>query len=91
MADTGSKRKREDGKHVGFGKLILFGEHFVVYKVPALVAAVADYTECSVKISEGKGVTIIDERPAVPGYKVSPGRALVHSEPQDFSQVNQLT
>mmetsp|Transcript_28408 Transcript_28408/g.67838 ORF Transcript_28408/g.67838 Transcript_28408/m.67838 type:complete len:322 (+) Transcript_28408:100-1065(+) len=70
MADTGSKRKREDGKHVGFGKLILFGEHFVVYKVPALVAAVADYTECSVKISEGKGVTIIDERPAVPGYKV---------------------
>jgi mevalonate kinase len=24
-----------------YGKLILFGEHFVVYKVPALVCAVA--------------------------------------------------
>ena len=28
------------GGHRGFGKLILFGEHFVVYKVPALVGAV---------------------------------------------------
>ena len=57
--------------HRGFGKLILFGEHFVVYKVPALVAAVADYTECEVKLlSGGKGISGEDNRPAVPGYKV---------------------
>ncbi len=56
--------------HKGYGKLILFGEHFVVYKVPALVAAVSDYTDCTVEIGEGSGVTTIDDRPAVPGYKV---------------------
>jgi len=33
-----------------YGKLILFGEHFVVYKVPALVGAVAAYTDCSIEV-----------------------------------------
>mmetsp|Transcript_4755 Transcript_4755/g.10977 ORF Transcript_4755/g.10977 Transcript_4755/m.10977 type:complete len:313 (-) Transcript_4755:222-1160(-) len=56
--------------HKGYGKLILFGEHFVVYKVPALVAAVADYTDCKVTIGAGSGIEVIDDRPAVPGYKV---------------------
>jgi mevalonate kinase len=56
--------------HKGYGKLILFGEHFVVYKVPALVAAVSDYTDCTVQIGEGSGLETIDNRPAVPGYKV---------------------
>mmetsp|Transcript_6663 Transcript_6663/g.9409 ORF Transcript_6663/g.9409 Transcript_6663/m.9409 type:complete len:349 (-) Transcript_6663:194-1240(-) len=55
-----------------FGKLILFGEHFVVYKVPALVGAVAAYTDCECEfLEDGKtGLEVVDNRPAVPGYKV---------------------
>jgi len=63
------------GKHVldrthAYGKLILFGEHFVVYKVPALVGAVSDYTDCECEIISGEGgVTVVDNRPAVANYK----------------------
>jgi len=53
-----------------FGKLILFGEHFVVYKVPALVGAVAAYTDCAFSFTDAPGVELVDERPAVPNYKV---------------------
>ena len=63
-----------------FGKLILLGEHFVVYKVPALVGAVAAYTDCQVEflsssVNQSDGtcsgiLEIIDNRPAVPNYKV---------------------
>ena len=53
-----------------YGKLILFGEHFVVYKVPALVAAVSAYTDCECAWTETPGLEIVDDRPAVPGYKV---------------------
>mmetsp|Transcript_16829 Transcript_16829/g.23047 ORF Transcript_16829/g.23047 Transcript_16829/m.23047 type:complete len:314 (-) Transcript_16829:187-1128(-) len=54
----------------GYGKLILFGEHFVVYKVPALVGAVSAYTDCEVEFDDSTtGVTVVDDRPAVPGYK----------------------
>lgn len=52
-----------------FGKLILFGEHFVVYKVPALVGAVAAYTDCDVEFTDAPGLEVVDDRPAVPGYK----------------------
>jgi mevalonate kinase len=52
-----------------FGKLIFFGEHFVVYKVPAIVGAVAAYTDCDVELCAAPGLTVVDERPAVPGYK----------------------
>ena len=55
----------------GYGKLILFGEHFVVYKVPALVGAVASYTDCDVTFTGGTGLEVVDNRPAVPAYKVT--------------------
>lgn len=59
--------------HVGYGKLILFGEHFVVYKVPALVGAISAKTTCEVEISNADwshGLVVEDNRPAIPGYKV---------------------
>jgi len=56
--------------HAGYGKLILFGEHFVVYKAPAVVAAVTAATTCTVTRKDTPGWTQDDNRPAVPGYKV---------------------
>ena len=67
-----SKRIVGDMSTAGYGKLILFGEHFVVYKVPALVGAVAACTTCSVELSDAEwshGLILEDNRPAVPGYK----------------------
>ena len=58
----------------GYGKLILFGEHFVVYKAPALVGAVSAATTCEATLADADsgitGLTVIDDRPAIPGYKV---------------------
>lgn len=67
------KHKTEDNDKLAatraYGKLILFGEHFVVYKAPALVGAVAAYTDCAMEFTDNEGVEIIDNRPAVPNYK----------------------
>lgn len=57
------------GKGEGHGKVILFGEHFVVHGVPSIVAAFDKVTTCTVERSEGKGWTLDDRRPATPGYK----------------------
>ena len=67
--DGSTKRKVSEVSEVGYGKLILFGEHFVVYKVPALVAAVSAYTDCECEFTGTPGLEVVDERPAVPGYK----------------------
>jgi mevalonate kinase len=75
LANAQRKQHERIGKHVltktrAYGKLILFGEHFVVYKVPALVGAVSDYTDCECEITPGNsGVTVVDHRPAVANYK----------------------
>ncbi|MDD5148641.1 MAG: mevalonate kinase [Candidatus ainarchaeum sp.] len=53
---------------IGFGKTILFGEHFVVYGLPAIAAALSDFTEATV-VAGTKGLEFIDNRPETPGYK----------------------
>ena len=53
----------------GYGKTILFGEHFVVYGVPALASAIGDATTCIVESKGGTGYELNDDRPEVPGYK----------------------
>jgi mevalonate kinase len=57
------------GTGKGYGKTILFGEHFVVYGLPSIVSALGAYTTADVKVVKGNGWTINDQRPATPGYK----------------------
>jgi mevalonate kinase len=57
------------GKGVGFGKVILFNEHFVVYGLPAIASAIGAKTTALVERRAGAGVEIIDERPETKGYK----------------------
>ena len=55
------------GKGSGFGKVILFGEHFVVYGVPGIVSAIDSTADAEVKKSIN-GITIRDERKGSKGY-----------------------
>jgi mevalonate kinase len=57
------------GEGRGFGKVILFNEHFVVYGIPSIVSAIAQTTKATVKPFEGKGLHLEDLRRAIPGYK----------------------
>ncbi|MFX1259600.1 MAG: hypothetical protein ACFFAN_17235, partial [Promethearchaeota archaeon] len=43
--------------------------HFVVYGLPAIASALGSYTTADVKIVDGNGWTVNDQRPATPGYK----------------------
>lgn len=56
-------------KGIGFGKVILFNEHFVVYGLPAIASAIGAKTTALVERRAGRGVEIIDERPETKGYK----------------------
>lgn len=53
----------------GKGKTILFGEHFVVYGLPALAAGIASETTAKVTRVRSIGWKLVDNRPAMPGYK----------------------
>jgi len=55
------------GKGAGFGKVILFGEHFVVHGVPGIVSAIDSATDAEVK-QIGSELVIRDERKAATGY-----------------------
>jgi len=55
------------GRGSGFGKVILFGEHFVVHGVPGIVSAIDSTTEAEVK-KIGEGITVKDERKGAKGY-----------------------
>jgi mevalonate kinase len=53
----------------GYGKCILFNEHFVVYGIPSIVSAIGDATVATAEETESGGIQLIDNRPATPGYK----------------------
>jgi len=53
----------------GKGKTILFGEHFVVYGLPALAAGIASETTAKITRVRSFGWKLVDKRPAMPGYK----------------------
>ena len=57
------------GQGVGFGKVILFNEHFVVYGIPAVASAVGARTTALVERKSGSGYELKDERPETLGYK----------------------
>ena len=55
------------GTGSGFGKVILFGEHFVVYGVPGIVSAIDATNDAEVKKTT-KGINVKDVRKAAKGY-----------------------
>jgi mevalonate kinase len=57
------------GRGAGFGKVILFNEHFVVYGIPSIVSAIDRITIAVVERSAGSGWSLDDRRPETPGYK----------------------
>lgn len=52
----------------GFGKTILFGEHFVVYGLPGIASGISDCTITTVEDGT-EGLEFVDGRPETPGYK----------------------
>jgi mevalonate kinase len=59
------------GKGHGFGKVILFGEHFVVHGIPGIASATSLSTEAVVRKSGGPGLAVIDNRKGTEGYSQS--------------------
>jgi mevalonate kinase len=55
------------GKGSGYGKVILFGEHFVVHGVPGIVSAIDSSTDATVTKAKA-GLNVKDERKTSKGY-----------------------
>jgi len=57
-------------KGTGFGKTILIGDQFVLWEIPAILAAIPFETECVIeRLNSGAGWILDDRRIEVPGYK----------------------
>jgi len=56
------------GRGSGFGKVILFNEHFVVHGVPGIVSAMDSTADAEVKKIDKGGVIIRDERKGAKSY-----------------------
>ena len=57
------------GEGIGFGKIILFNEHFVVYGIPSIVSAIGNYTIAKISPFEIPDYKLTDNRSATPKYK----------------------
>jgi len=57
------------GQGIGFGKAILFNEHFVVYGIPSIVSAIGQYTKARIEPASTPNYHLQDLRPATPRYK----------------------
>ncbi len=55
------------GRGSGFGKVILFGEHFVVHGVPGIVSAIDSTADAKAR-RIGEGITVKDERLGARAY-----------------------
>ena len=61
--------KLKHGEGIGFGKAIIFNEHFVVYGIPSIVSAIGKYTLAKITPGEKPGWVLEDNRKATPRYK----------------------
>jgi len=57
----------QTGKGSGFGKVILFNEHFVVHGVPGIASAI-ESTACAEARTVEKGISIVDVRTGAEDY-----------------------
>ena len=57
------------GEGIGFGKAILFNEHFVVYGIPAIASAIGKYTVAKIELIGQPSWKLKDNRKATPNYK----------------------
>jgi mevalonate kinase len=56
------------GKGSGYGKVILFGEHFVVHGIPGIVSAIDATCDSEANKTNTSGINVKDEREGSKGY-----------------------
>jgi len=67
--DNSPWRVGQTGQGSGFGKVILFNEHFVVHGVPGIVSAIDSTAHAYAEARKtGDGITVRDERKGAEGY-----------------------